>query len=139
MPTPKRLSSESHEAWFKKLAKLLPSKLVPRKPSPSTIAPNSCVSLDDFLCIIYKYADSNNLYVLVEKDLNRDDAYFLYLTGETQNPAVLPDRKVKRFQLSLNSAYVDGVQKEEIVNFRNTFFIADNDARFYQRDPDVPL
>jgi hypothetical protein len=46
---------------------------------------------------------------------------------------------VKRFQLSLNSAYVDGVQKEEIVNFRNTFFIADNDARFYQRDPDVPL
>jgi hypothetical protein len=109
-----------------------------RRNNPSTIGPNARVSYEDFLSIIYKYGAPHALQIHVEPDLYRKDEYFVYITGQTLKPNVLEGRRTKRFQLRLNRAYEDGVQPEQIENFRNMFFITDPDARFFQGCREVP-
>lgn len=133
------LSSQEPQKWFAETVALLPSALRRHKSQVGDLGPRTRVHYCDFLEVIQKYADTHKLMLHLEEDQNNNGEYFLYLTGETADQRVLPNRKKKRFQLSLNQACKDGVFAEEIANFRHAFFITDNDAKFYQRHVQVPL
>ena len=137
--SPKPLTSASVEDWFNNTTAMLPRGLKQRPRNTGTVGPNARVSYYDFLSIIYKYAVPHEFVIQVEEDEYRPNEYLVYITGKTLKPSVLESHRIKRFLLNLNRAYEEGVQPEEVVNFRNLFFITDNDTKFFHDELRTPL
>lgn len=98
----------------------------------SGVGPNKILSLRQFLRLIYRYSNGDvSLDACIRLSSTRGHGeYFISFIGQTRRKDKVLNSK-KAFTLSINDAYLKGVQPEQVRQFQKVFAIQ-NDPAFYQ-------